>query len=165
MGPQLASYAASAGVPTRLVVGARHESAAALWAACASAEDGRELRPQLTVRDVDKAWDRSDSLTVVLVVVDRRDPVLDDLHPSTTCVLAIASGAASAEDLARVAVRADDAGRRIDALVVADPDDLDRTTGRLLHRERAQQVALPGRLTGLPGSTGANVSPLPRRKS
>jgi hypothetical protein len=80
-------------------------------------------------------------------------------------VLAIASGAASAEDLARVAVRADDAGRRIDALVVADPDDLDRTTGRLLHRERAQQVALPGRLTGLPGSTGANVSPLPRRKS
>jgi hypothetical protein len=164
MGPQLASYAADAGVPTRLVIGARHESAAALWAACASVDPGRELRPQLTVRETDKEWERPDSLTVILVVVDRRDPVLSDLHASSTCVLAIASGAASAEDLARVAVRADDAGRRIDALVVADPDDLDRTTGRLLHRERAQQVALPGRLTGLTGTPGANVSPLPRRK-
>jgi hypothetical protein len=33
--------------------------------------------------------------------------------------------------------------------VVADPDAADRTTGRLLQHERAQQAALPSRLTGI----------------
>jgi capsular polysaccharide biosynthesis protein len=166
VGPQLASYAASAGVPTGLVIGTRHESADPLWAACGSGGSGGELRPLLRLHDGVTAEERPDDFTVVLVVVDRRDPVLPDgLDRTGACVLAVAAGAASAEDLARVAVKVDDAGMRIDALVVADPDDLDRTTGRLLRRERDQQAALPARLTGQPLGPGSKVSRLRARRS
>ena len=165
VGPQLASYAAGAGVATRLVIGTRHESADPLWAACGSAGPGGELRPLLRVHDGGTSEGPPDDFTVVLVVVDRRDPVLpEDLGRTGACVLAVAAGAASAEDLARVAVKVDDAGLRIDALVVADPDDLDRTTGRLLRRERDQQAALPTRLTGQPLGPGAKVSRLRARR-
>ena len=35
-----------------------------------------------------------------------------------------------------------------------DPDDLDRTTGRLLQHERARQATVPTRLTGVPTPEG-----------
>ncbi len=46
-------------------------------------------------------------------------------------VLAVTSGAASAEQLARVAVSVSGDGRDITGILVADPDSTDRTTGRL----------------------------------
>jgi hypothetical protein len=64
-------------------------------------------------------------------------------------VLAIATGAATEEELARLAVVVDDAGRRIDGIVVTDPDRSDRTTGRYALEERPRQAALPMRLTGV----------------
>ena len=101
----------------------------------------------------------------MLTVVDRRQPELERLDDSSVTVLAVSSGTATAEELALAAVTADDAGGRIAGIVVADPDDLDRTTGRLLQHERSQQVPLPTRLTGLPGPASApgHVSGVRRR--
>jgi capsular polysaccharide biosynthesis protein len=163
MGPQLASYAASIGIRTRLVAAGRHESAAPLWAACYRSKGEEELRPGLVVGEPTRSADAD--LTVVLVVVDRRSPDLGQLEGSETTVVALSPGSATAEELARTAVTADDAGSRITGMIVADPDDLDRTTGRLLQHERAQQVPLPTRLTGLPGTKDLpdNVQGLTRR--
>ncbi len=47
-----------------------------------------------------------------------------------------------------MAVAMDDAGRRIDGIVVADPDRTDRSSGRHTMDERARQPALPVRLHG-----------------
>jgi hypothetical protein len=138
-----------------------HESAAPLWAAAAQLADSNEARPGLRVVTAESVELAASALTVLLVVVDRRRPVLPDLPEASHTIISLAAGAATAEELARVAVTADDAGSRIVALVVADPDNLDRTTGRLLQRERAQQVPLPARMTGGPGS---NVSRLRRRQ-
>ena len=162
MGPQLAAYAASSGIPTALVAGQRHESAASLWAAFSQGRD--EVRPGLLV-DAHARDGHDVDLTVVLAVVDRRKPELGALPESSVAILAVSSGSATAEELALTAVTADDAGSRIAGIIVADPDDLDRTTGRLLQHERAQQIPLPTRLTGVPssGPTGSNVSGLRRR--
>jgi len=162
MGPQLAAYAASSGIPTALVAGQRHESAASLWAAFSQGRS--EVRPGLLV-DAHPRDGHDVDLTVVLAVVDRRKPELTELPESSVAILAVSSGSATAEELALTAVTADDVGSRIAGIIVADPDDLDRTTGRLLQHERSQQIALPTRLTGVPspGPTGTNVAGLRRR--
>jgi capsular polysaccharide biosynthesis protein len=162
MGPQLAAYAASSGIPTALVAGQRHESAASLWAAFSQGRE--EVRPGLLV-DAHQRDAHDVDLTVVLAVVDRRKPELTALPESSVAILAVSSGSATAEELALTAVTADDVGSRIAGIIVADPDDLDRTTGRLLQHERSQQIALPTRLTGVPstGPTGTNVAGLRRR--
>jgi hypothetical protein len=160
MGPQLAAYAASEGLRTVIVPADRHESAAALWAACSQGGDG--LRPGLTV-DSHVPRSRDIDLTVVLAVVDRGEPDLSEVPRSAVTVLAVSSGSATAEELALTAVNADDAGNRIAGIVVADPDDLDRTSGRQLQHERGQQVPLPTHLTGVPGASGSNVSGIRRR--
>ncbi|HEY6742381.1 MAG TPA: Wzz/FepE/Etk N-terminal domain-containing protein [Lapillicoccus sp.] len=87
-------------------------------------------------------------LTVVLAVVDGKQPKLDAVAPTAATVLAVAPGVGTREDLARLAVAVDDAGRRIDGIVVADPDASDRTTGRRTLEERARQATLPVRMTG-----------------
>jgi hypothetical protein len=164
MGPQIASFAASLGIQTRLVAGQGHESAAALWAACGNLSDEAGARPGLVVdTDLDEA--RPAELTVVLAVVDRQSPVLKEAAADVT-LLAVSSGAGTAEDLARCAVAADDAGSRIDSIVVADPDALDRTTGRVSQQERMQRPVLPVRLTGPTAAEGGarNVSRLRRRQ-
>jgi len=66
-------------------------------------------------------------------------------------LLAVSSGAASAEDLAALALAADEAGMPLDGIVVANPDPLDRTTGRLLPTERAVLAPLPSLMTGATG--------------
>jgi capsular polysaccharide biosynthesis protein len=164
MGPQLASFAAASGISTRLVGGQRHESAAALWTACSSVGPEDEVRAGLVV-DTHGQRQTDVELTIVMVVVDRRKPELIALPDTTVTVLAVASGSATAEDLARTAVTADDAGSRIDGILVADPDKLDRSTGRLSHQERLQQVVLPTRLTGISSpsdGTPSNVTGLRR---
>jgi capsular polysaccharide biosynthesis protein len=165
LGPQIASFAASVGVNTRLIAAQRHESAAALWAACANVGPDVEVRDGLLV-DALVDEEMEIDLTVVMVVLDRRKPGLLELPSTSVTVLAVSSGAATAEDLARAAVTADDAGIRIDGIMVADPDPLDRTTGRLSHQERVQQAAMPTRLTGSVVSEGrpSNVSGLRRRR-
>jgi hypothetical protein len=81
--------------------------------------------------------------------MDRVRPVLH-VHGSDPVVtlLAVTAATATAEELARAALAADDAGESIDRIVVIDPDPLDRTTGRLAPAERAQLASLPSLMTG-----------------
>ncbi len=150
-GPQLAAYASSSGVDTRLLAAGGHESAAALWAACSRCADDTDPRPHLTVQ-VGKQARFVSGLTVVMVVVDRESPDLTDLPRTSSTVVAVSSGAATADELARLALAADSAGTQLAGFVVVDPDDMDRTTGHLGRRDRDKQPPLPTRLTGLPSS-------------
>lgn len=150
--PQLAAYAASSGVDARLVAAEGHESAAALWAACSDCAADADPRPHLTVQvgaDAEHAEDVT-ALTVVMAVVDRERPALTDLPRTAATLVAVSSGTATADELARLALAADSAGIQLDGLIVVDPEELDRTTGNLSRRDRDEQSPLPTRLTGLP---------------
>lgn len=146
IGPQLATYAASLGIRTRLATTAGHESAAALWAACSA---DRAPRPGLNIGEVQNQ--EMIDLTVMLVVIARNKPEFN-APASAATILSVAAGAATEQDLARVAVALDDADRRIDGIVVADPDQTDRTSGRHTMDERTRRPAVPVRLTGLASS-------------
>lgn len=148
-GPQLAAYAASAGIRTHVVARQRHETAATLWAAFAGLEQGQAVRPGLSV-GTRRHDDPQVELTVVLAVLDRDEPKLLDVPAGSVVVLALSAGSATAEQLARLAVAVDEAGERLHGVIVADPDDFDQTTGRLLQHDRVQQMPLPKRLTGAP---------------
>jgi capsular polysaccharide biosynthesis protein len=160
VGPQLAAYAASTGIRTRLVAAQGHESAASLWAAC-SGKDEVEIRPNLLVSTSHREQDDAE-LTILLAVLDHDHPQLQEVPETSVTVLALSPGTATAEDLARAAVTSDDAGMRITGVVVVDPDPLDRTTGRLLQRERSQQVPLPTRLTGMNTAASGAAGPAAR---
>jgi hypothetical protein len=149
VGPQLAAFASSLGIATRLDTAVGHDKAATLWAACA-ADRNAPPRPGLFVGEALEG--EAIDLTIILVVVDRRQPDLGDAPTTAATVLSVAAATATEQELARVAVAVDDAGRRIDGIVVADPDRTDRTSGRRTMDERSRQVALPMRLTGIGSS-------------
>jgi capsular polysaccharide biosynthesis protein len=139
LGPQLAIFASSLGIPTTLVVGPRPESdyTAALSAACtmtATALTGQPGRLRFTVGDSDHA-DRftTAALTVIIEVADSRDPRPARAAEATETLLAVSAGAATAEQLARVAVSVTTDGADIAGVLVADPFASDRTTGSLPH--------------------------------
>jgi hypothetical protein len=94
-------------------------------------------------------------LTILLVVVDRNQPELHSAPASAAAILSVAPGTATEDELARVAVAMDDAGRRIDGIVVADPDKTDHTSGRHTMDERTRRPTLPVRLTGMATSESA----------
>ncbi|MEO6512223.1 MAG: hypothetical protein ABIO16_14590 [Nocardioides sp.] len=142
VGPQLASYAASIGIST-LLVPEQGDATAALWAACSSQPGEEDLRPHLRVASR-RRTKRPPELTVLVRALDRKAPRLPRLSREAVVVLAVSSRAASSEDLARAAVAAYESGFRIAGVLVADPDPLDKTTGRQLH-ERLQQPPLPSR--------------------
>jgi hypothetical protein len=148
VGPQLASHAASLGIQTRLCTGQGHDAAASLWSACASLRRESELRPGLLVDNRSRGRSNVD-LTVRIVVVDQRHPQFVDLSPRAMTLLAISSGGATPDDLARAAVAAYECGAAFSGVIVADPDPLDHTTGRLQLQERAKQGPLPARITGV----------------
>jgi capsular polysaccharide biosynthesis protein len=136
VGPQLAVYAASLGVPTTLVIGPQQDPdvTAALVAACTTVASGSRqgVSLQFAVGDYpDAARLAGGGLTVVVAVADSRSPRLAAV-PATATVLAVSAGAATAEQLARVALSLTGAGVDISGILVADPDPGDRTTGRLL---------------------------------
>jgi hypothetical protein len=108
---------------------------------------------------VDTRRRKGDDLTVELVVVDRRNPQFVGLDRNAVTLLAVASSSATAEDLARTAVAAYEAGGRISGVIVADPDSLDRTTGRLLMQQRSEQAQLPTRMTGVERSIPDESTP------
>lgn len=163
VGPQFASLAASTGTVTQLIAAQHHESANALWAACASLPPESQPRAGLWV---DSRLDAHPSaeLVVRLAVVSREHADLQVLGMSHgVTLLAVSSGEATPEELARVALAADEAGHAIDRIVVVDPDPLDRTTGRLLPTERAQHIPLPSLTTGSSTAGGAILMESHRR--
>jgi hypothetical protein len=163
VGPQFASLAASTGTTTQLITAQHHESANALWAACASLPPESQPRAALWV-DARLDAHPSAQLVIHVAVVDRERAELQvpGVDRAVT-LLAVSSGVATPEELARVALAADEAGHAIDRIVIVDPDPLDRTTGRLLPTERAQHIPLPSLMTGSPSSGGAILMESHRR--
>jgi capsular polysaccharide biosynthesis protein len=137
LGPQLAVYAASLGIPTALVIGPQQDAnvTAALRAACGaplSAQSNRSRRLRVSVRDQEGAELPKAPLTVVVTVVDTQAPEVAGSMRAATMVLGVSAGVVTAEQLARVAVSAAGDGRQIAGIMVADPDPTDHTSGRLL---------------------------------
>jgi capsular polysaccharide biosynthesis protein len=144
---QLASHTASLGVSTCLSAYQRHAAADSLWAAKSMYDRGAEVRPGLRIEP--RRRKSSAALVVELAVVERQEPMLPDMRRADAIVLIVSSGTATEEDLARVAVATYEAGGRFRGIVVADPDSLDHTTGRLLQAQRAVEPPMPMKLTGV----------------
>lgn len=89
------------------------------------------------------------SLTIVVAVVDSRSPRMTRLIRTNLTVLSVSSGAATAEQLARVAVNAASDGRQLDGILVANPDPADPTTGRIPQMVRPIHRVQPTRVAGL----------------
>lgn len=136
LGPQLAVFAASLNIPTALVISRQKETnvTAALRTACAAppgstvhssflrtfaANDGRAAVPQ------------GAKLTVVVLVADGKTPAkVPETLPTAVTVLGVTAGAATADQLARLATAAAARGREVAGFLVANPDPTDRTNGR-----------------------------------
>jgi capsular polysaccharide biosynthesis protein len=153
LGPQLAAYAASLGIPTAMVIGPQQEAkaTASLRAACETAPDalsGRSSNLHLSVlQDGDDYRPHGALLTIVICVVNGRAPRVADMMPTTATLLAVSAGVATGEQLARVAARCAAAGRRIAGVVIADPDSSDQSTGRLPQRPGPASRVQPTRVT------------------
>ncbi len=152
LGPQVAVFAASLGIPTALIVDPLQDSTATatLCAACGASSTtpmGRAYNMRVSVGDRDESG-RAAALTVLVTVVDEKAPQVPDLMQTTATVLAVTAGATTAEQLARVAVATANEGREISGILVADPDPTDSTTGRLPQASRPANRMQPSRMPG-----------------
>jgi capsular polysaccharide biosynthesis protein len=157
LGPQVAVFAASLGVPTVLAIDRQQDASvtAALRVACSGpVPPTRSSNLRVVVADHDDSdWQAGSTLTVVVCVVDGRNPDLTDAIPTAATVLGVTAGAATAEQLARVATSLATHGRSIDGILVADPDSDDPTTGRIPQLARPTRTLQPTRLTGITTET------------
>ena len=155
LGPQLAVFAASHGIPTALVIGPQQDinAAAALRTACAVPPSEPLKRPNLlrvTVSDDGSAAGHADAaLIVVVVVIDAQEPEIPDTMRTTATVLGVSAGTATAEQLASAAVVAAADGRDISGIFVADPDSADRTNGRIPRPVQSARRKPSGRPEGI----------------
>jgi hypothetical protein len=78
-------------------------------------------------------------------VVDPDDPRVAATTRAATTVLGVTAGAATAEQLARVATSAAVDDRDIAGIIVGDPDPADQTTGRLPQVARLTERRMPTR--------------------
>jgi capsular polysaccharide biosynthesis protein len=155
LGPQLAAFAATAGIPTALVIGPGQDAnvAATLHTACAVGfgsvppKISRYLRVAVS-NDAQAGQLPGIALVVVVAIVDGQAPRVADTMRATATVLGVSAGAATADQLARIAVSAATDGREIAGILVADPDVADRTTGRVPQVARPGLRAMPTRITG-----------------
>ncbi|MCW2930542.1 MAG: Chain length determinant protein [Actinomycetia bacterium] len=133
LGPQLAAFSASLGIPTAFVVSAPQEAetTTALRAACASGtrlQGGNLLLVVDNGEGIDGRVSRA-RLTVVVTPVEAESKQLPAVTHTTVAVLGVSAGAVTAEELARTAAVAADSGSSIAGIMVADPDPDDKTTG------------------------------------
>jgi hypothetical protein len=156
LGPQFATFAASLGIPTTLVIGPQQDTnaAAALRTACAASlpsSTKRATRLRVIVSE-NANLDRGlgATLLVSVVVVDGRAPEMPDTVRTTATVLAVSAGAATGEQLARAATVAAGDGRDVVGILVANPDPADQTTGRIPRLGRATKDRAPTRVRGIP---------------
>jgi len=153
LGPQLAIFASSQGIPTALVIGPQQDETvtATLRTACAASPESSNRPGPLRVIASDNGVDvqHDATLAVVVVVVDGKNPQMPDTMHTTSMVLGVSAGAATADQLARVAVNAASDGREITGILVADPDSADATTGRLPQLGRRGHRRMPTRMTGI----------------
>ncbi len=149
LGPQLAAFTASLGIPTALLIGPEPgTSTAALHGAATPPSSRRSGLLRLAAADSDDLDQYDARLTVVVAVVDGQNPQVDYLARTSVLVLGVSSGGATAEQLARVAACLAADGRRIAGTLVGGPSPADPTTGRLPQLGRPAQRKMPTRLTG-----------------
>jgi capsular polysaccharide biosynthesis protein len=159
LGPQLAVFAASLGIPTALVVGPQQDAnaAATLRTACGVPPGSAKQSSHLRVA----AYDDGDfdglpgaAFTVVVATVDGQAPQMPDTMRATATVLAVSAGAATADQLAKVAVSAAIDGREIAGILVADPEPDDNTTGQMPQLAKpVRHRRAPARMNGLTTET------------
>jgi capsular polysaccharide biosynthesis protein len=153
LGPQLAVFAASLGIPTALIIGPQQDTnaTAILRAACAAppmpSRRLRNLRIAVSDHD-DTGLPPGFVLTVVVAVVDGKVPQFTGMMHATATVLGVTAGSATAEQLARVAASAAADGRHLAGILVADPDPADHTTGRLPQLAQPMRRTVNGHVTG-----------------
>jgi hypothetical protein len=152
LGPQLAVFAASLGIPTALVIGSQQDPGvtAALRTACAKPPPSSRRPAQLMVAVADQKdmlRPPGAKLTVVVSVVDGRAPDVAHTMRTNTTVLGVSAGAATDAQLVGVAVNALTNGHQIEGVLVADPDPDDHTTGRVPRLSRQVQRRTPSRIT------------------
>ena len=149
LGPQLAAFAASLGIPTTLVVGPQQDTnaAAMLRTACTAPVSRASLRVAVSDQDKTDRLEGAD-LVVVVAIVDGDKPQVADTMRATATVLAVSAGAVTAEQLARVATSAASDGRDISGTLVANPDPADHTTGRVPELSRPAHKRMPNRMIG-----------------
>ena len=154
LGPQLAAFAATLGIPTALVVGPQQDTntAAALRTACAAPQvgSGRRKPLRLIAAEDGRSGQVDTTFVVVVVVVDGTDPRIPDMDRTTTAVLGVSAGGATASDLARVATAAAADGPGIVGILVANPDPDDQTSGQVPRLGSPLRRPLPTRLHVVP---------------
>jgi capsular polysaccharide biosynthesis protein len=146
IGPQLAAFAASLGIPTALVLGPPQDpdSMANLRTAC-----GGPLPTSRPLRlGAGSGAPAAGMFTVVVAAVDSRGPRIADMTRTPTTLLGVSAGAVTGEQLARVAVSAAADGREVAGILVADPETGDRTTGRVPQLARPARHRPPTRVDG-----------------
>lgn len=154
LGPQLAVFAASLGIPTALVIGPHQDQgfAATLRTTCAEWQrqrDAGEGLLRVTVTD-DPGFSgcRDAMLRVLVSVVNADDPQVGDTIRATATVIGVSPTMVTAEQLAKVAVSAAAADRNIAGFIVANPDPVDHTSGRIPQLMGIPQAVVPTRMTG-----------------
>jgi hypothetical protein len=138
VGPQLAAFAASLGVPTALLVDDRHNARAmaSLRSACAAgagqstSERGGHLQLGVMTEQAQQ-WPAGADLTIRVGVVDGKVPRLEGGDVPSAAVLAVSPGVASGEELARVAASITAEGLPIGGAIVANARTSDYSTGRV----------------------------------
>ena len=158
LGPRLAAAAAAA-VPTALVIdqypGANPSAPARRMGLPRMVTGSQRNRRHLAARTLDLVVRERDGdsppepgrLSVVVAVVDRKAPSVAQTLRAATTVLGVTSGAATAEELARVVASAVGDGRVVSGILVANPSRLDQTTGRVAHLAQPGQNMMPTRMT------------------
>jgi capsular polysaccharide biosynthesis protein len=156
LGPQLAVFAASLGIPTALVVGPQQDTSvtAALRTACGGPLPGSsdQARPLWVIapENGDAPDAQGAVLVVTVLVIDSRTPQVPEAMRTATTLLGVSAGAVTAEQLARAAMVAVGDDRAITGILVADPEAADQTTGRIPQLGRAVQRRAPTRVNGIP---------------
>ena len=149
LGPQLAAFGASLGLPTLLVVGPQQDTnaTAALYTACAAPQELPKRSRYLRIVAADTARVAIPSaakLVIGVAVAEGKAPQMPETLPTAVTVLAVTAGSVTAEQLARLAMAATSDGRDVIGLFVADPDPSDRTSGRFPRRSAASAASPSG---------------------
>lgn len=153
LGPQLAVFASSLGIPTALIVGPHQDPnlTAALQTACAELKQppGHPKLQTVVTDQLDAGAYPGALLAVVVGVADPDKPEVAAMMRTTATVVGVTAGGVTADQLARVAVSIAAEDRDITGILVANPDPVDQTTGRIpqLVRMTPQQL-MPTRVTG-----------------
>jgi hypothetical protein len=147
LGPQLAVFAASRGIPAELAVGSQQDDDATV-AALRTAFTAARVRENLRLAASSEFQRQDEVLFVAVGVVDVLKPRVGQTLDADVTVLAVTAGAVTAAQLNRIFASAAAAGRAIGGVLVANPIPNDETTGRMPQIARPERAGMPTRMVG-----------------